>query len=49
MATVIDSLLIRLGFDADTSGAASFETGIGRVIKTAGKAAAVPLPAAAGW
>lgn len=41
MATVIDSLLIRLGFDADTSGAASFETGIGRVIKTAGKAAAV--------
>lgn len=41
MATVIDSLLIRLGFDADTSGAASFETGIGRVVKTAGKAAAV--------
>lgn len=41
MATVIDSLLVRLGFDADTSGAASFETGIGRVVKTAGKAAAV--------
>ncbi len=41
MATVIDSLLIRLGFDADTSGAASFDTGLGRVIKTASKAAAV--------
>lgn len=41
MATVIDDLLVRLGFDADTSGAASFETGIGRVVKTAGKAAAV--------
>ena len=41
MATVIDDLLVRLGFDADTSGAASFETGIGRVVKTAGNAAAV--------
>lgn len=41
MATVIDSLLIRLGFDADTSGAASFETGLGSVIKTAGKVGAV--------
>ena len=36
MATVIDDLLVRLGFDADTSGAASFETGLGSVIKTAG-------------
>lgn len=40
MATVIDSLLISLGFDADTSGAASFDTGLGKIIKTAGKVAA---------
>lgn len=36
MATVIDSLLIRLGFDSDTSGAASFDSGLGKIIKTAG-------------
>lgn len=41
MATVIDTLLIRLGFDTDESGAASFETGLGKIIKTAGKVAAV--------
>lgn len=40
MATVIDDLLVRLGFDADTSGAASFDTGIGKIIKTVGKAGA---------
>lgn len=47
MATVIDSLLITLGFDADTSGAASFDTGLGKIIKTAGKVAAA-VGAAAG-
>lgn len=41
MATVIDDLLVRLGFDADTSGAASFDTGIGKIIKTVGQAGAV--------
>lgn len=47
MATVIDSLLINLGFDADPSGAASFDTGLGKIIKTAGKVAAA-VGAAAG-
>lgn len=41
MATVIDSLLIQLGFDADTSGAASFDSGLGKVLKTAGQVGAV--------
>lgn len=41
MATVIDSLLVRLGFDADTSGAASFDSGLGKVLKTAGQVGAV--------
>jgi TP901 family phage tail tape measure protein len=49
MATVIDSLLIRLGFDADTSGAARFDSGLGKVIKTAGKVAAVGGAAIAGF
>ena len=49
MATVIDSLLISLGFDADTSGAASFDTGLGKIIKTAGKLAAVGGAAIAGF
>lgn len=40
MATVIDSLLIRLRFDADTSGAASFDSGLGKIIKTAGQVGA---------
>lgn len=41
MATVIDELLVRLGFDADTSGAASFDRGLGKVLKTAGQVGAV--------
>ena len=41
MATVIDDLLVRLGFDADTSGAASFDSGLGKIIKTAGHVGAV--------
>lgn len=40
MATVIDSLLVRLGFDADTSGAARFDSGLGKIIKTAGQVGA---------
>lgn len=49
MATVIDDLLVRLGFDADTSGAARFDTGLGKIIKTAGQVAAIGGAAVAGF
>lgn len=41
MATVLDELLIKLGFDPDTSGAERFDSGLGKVLKTAGQVGAV--------
>lgn len=37
MATVLDELLIKLGFDPDTSGADEVDSKLGGIIKTAGK------------
>lgn len=37
MATVLDELLIKLGFDPDTSGADQYESALGKIIGTAGK------------
>jgi len=37
MATVIDDLLVRLGFDADTSGADSFDSSLKNMLGTIGK------------
>lgn len=50
MATVIDDLLVRLGFDADTSGAKEFDTSLGNILGTVTKVglAVAGIAAAAG-
>ena len=47
MATVLDELLVRLGFDADTSGANRFDASLNNVLSTVGKVSAVVVGAGA--
>lgn len=47
MATVIDDLLVRLGFDADTSGADRFDGSLNNVLGTVGKLGAAVVGAGA--
>lgn len=41
MATVLDELLVRMGFDVDVSGANTFDDSLNKVISTVGRASAV--------
>lgn len=47
MATVLDELLVRLGFDADVSGANRFDASLNNVLSTVGKVSAVVVGAGA--
>lgn len=47
MATVLDELLVRLGFESDTSGADKFDASLNNVLSTVGKVSAVVVGAGA--